>query len=244
MEDDGTINIDGDAANKYKDAFISSVTESAEKTWLSVDFTKIDVKEMKKPAFSLIAGKGGNINLIKCVKGNYYVNGYYDWTDNISAKLSEVSTMVDKNTGSVPEGTVGIALCESNKMTISVYDAVAMPVVDHTKYENLSFGKENTIKAKLTLPNSKQTFKYANIVIQQQGGSWGNIGKSTTTYNAESGQLETTLSLTDDEINTLKSALAENENAYKLTIQIVLNLSDGATEYQILGDRCTFTIND
>ena len=104
---------------------------------------------------------------------------------------------------------------------------------DFTKNEGIEIGSNNTIKTKLTMPIEGQSLCYANITIQKQSDGYGSIGTSSTTYNSETREMETTITLTDDELETLVTAMSENKDAYKISVQVVIKVSDGTTEYPV-----------
>ena len=248
MDETGNISISGD--DRFKDAFVSTVSgwdtaagATVDFTRLSVDFTKINIEGISNPVIAVKSADGISMDYMGHSGEKYQDLGNYSyWTKEFSCKLSELS--------SLKEGAVGITLPSANVITVEVYNPAAKPTIDTTAYEGktLQVGK-NIFEADLKFPVDGQSIQDTYIQVQMQGGKdwsdWSSIGQSETKYDADRGKLITTITLTEEQLATIKDAneksTADN-TLYKLAVSVQIKLSDGSTIYSVIEQKYSFNI--
>ncbi|RHU96538.1 hypothetical protein DXC08_06560 [Clostridium sp. OM07-9AC] len=248
MDETGNISISGD--DRFKDAFVSTVygwdndaKAMADLTRLSIDFTKINMDGISDPFVVVKSADGTSMDYMGYSGEKYQDLGNYSyWTKEFSCKPSELS--------SLKEGAVGITLPSAKVITVEVYNPAAKPTIDTTAYDGktLQVGK-NIFEADLKLPVDGQSIQDTYIQVQMQGGEnwsdWSSIGQSETTYDADSGKLITTITLTEEQLATIKDAneksTADN-TLYKLAVNVQIKLSDGSTIYSVIDQKYSFNI--
>ena len=233
-------------------AFVSNVIDGKnEATWLSIDFSKVDIGDLVTPIIKCVALKGcdkwnsfGNVTYMGSYDGKYSKatteDNYVGWLGN-----SKEFNMNDVLARTESDGIVGVSFQQATEIKVTVWDPDADPTLETSSFSGIELKVgTNVIRTKFNMPVEGQTIAERPYFAIEHQTKYTQAANGSVAYDEENGELVITIEVTEEQMKTIKEANEENADTYKLAAYLQVNSSDNSRKFTLVNEKYTFTISE